>query len=49
VQGAITAQTLYEKTLFQKRLQYCGQYAEGRAKGFLPKELLSASLFTSST
>ena len=34
VQGAITAQTLYEKTLFQKRLQYCANIPEARAKGF---------------
>ena len=41
--------TLYEKTLFQKRLQYCGQYSRSSCEEFFPKQLLSASLFTSST
>jgi len=38
-----------KKTFFQKRLQYRGQYSRSSCEGFFPKELLSASLFTSST
>ena len=41
--------TLFEKPFFQKLLQYCGQYSRSSCEGFFPKELLSASLFTSST
>jgi len=47
VQGEITAQTLYLKN--KSVCNIVANMPEARAKGFLPKELLSASLFISST
>ena len=37
VQGAITAQTLYEKPFFHKCLQYCRQYSRSLCEGFFQK------------